>query len=189
MDNNRVNKNGDNDINNNQPAVGGAELNPMQRAVRDFCMPVVNENLTGIANPAIGANNFELKPALINMVQQNQFGGLATEDPNIHLAIFLEVCAIVKMNGVTDDAIRLRLFPFSLRDRARRLNAPIRTIVDAARGALLAKTANEAFTLMEEMATNHYQRPNERSGPRKVVGLYEVDQMTVMHAQIAALQT
>ncbi|XP_030500585.2 uncharacterized protein LOC115716035 [Cannabis sativa] len=53
------------------------------------------------------------------MVQQNQFGGLATEDPNIYLAIFLEVCATVKMNGVTDDAIRLRLFLISLRDRAR----------------------------------------------------------------------
>ncbi|XP_062085184.1 uncharacterized protein LOC133791270 [Humulus lupulus] len=141
-------------------------------------MPVVNENLTGIAIPSIGTNNFELKPALINMVQRNQFGGLATEDPNIHLAIFLEVCATVKMNGVTDDAIRLRL------------NAPTRTIVDAAAGgALLAKTADEAFTLMEEMTTKSYQCPNERSDPRKVAGLYEVNQMTAMHAQIAALQT
>ncbi|XP_062113989.1 uncharacterized protein LOC133824999 [Humulus lupulus] len=269
MDNNGVNNNGSNGNNNNQPTAAGAPLNPAQRAVRDFCMPVVNENLTGIANPAIDANNFELKPALINMVQQNQFGGLATEDPNIHLAIFLEVCATVKMNGVTDDAIRLRLFPFSLRERARSwlqslqprtittwdemarkflikffppsksaqlrsdigqfrqldqepfyeawerfkellrrcpqhgyqnwmqvqifyqgLNAPTRTIVDAAAGgALLAKTADESFTLMEEMATNSYQWPNERSGPRKVVGLYEVDQMTALNAQIAALQT
>ncbi|XP_062105572.1 uncharacterized protein LOC133817167 [Humulus lupulus] len=70
------------------------------------------------------------------------------------------------------------------------LNAPTRAIVDvAARGALLAKTVDEAFTLMEEMATNSYQWLNERSGPRKVVGLYEVDQMIAMHAQLAALQT
>ncbi|XP_062080868.1 uncharacterized protein LOC133785663 [Humulus lupulus] len=82
-------------------------------------MPVVNENLIGISNPAIATNNFELKPTLINMVQHNQFGGMATEDPNIHLEIFLEVCVTMKMNGVSDDAIRLHLFPFSLRDRAR----------------------------------------------------------------------
>ncbi|XP_062118885.1 uncharacterized protein LOC133832577 [Humulus lupulus] len=69
------------------------------------------------------------------------------------------------------------------------LNAPTRTIVDAtAGGTLLAKTADEAFTLMEEMATKSYQWPNERSGPRKVARLYEVDQMTAMNAQIAALR-
>ncbi|XP_062116773.1 uncharacterized protein LOC133830740 [Humulus lupulus] len=32
---------------------------------------------------------------------------------------FLELCATFKFNGVSDDAIRLRLFPFSLRDRAK----------------------------------------------------------------------
>ena len=32
---------------------------------------------------------------------------------------FLEVCDIVKYNGVSDDAIRLRLFPFSLKEKAK----------------------------------------------------------------------
>ena len=70
------------------------------------------------SSTTINANNFELKPALINMVQQNQYGGLAHEDPNIHLATFLEICDTVKMNGITEDAIQMRLFPFSLRDKA-----------------------------------------------------------------------
>ena len=67
----------------------------------------------------VNINNFELTPGVINMVQQNQYGGLPSEDPNIHLAMFLEICDTIKMNGVPDDVIRLRLFPFSLRDKAR----------------------------------------------------------------------
>ena len=53
------------------------------------------------------------------MVQQNQYQGLAHEDPNVHLTTFLEICDTVKMNGVTEDVIRMRLFFFSLRDKAR----------------------------------------------------------------------
>ncbi|XP_058759534.1 uncharacterized protein LOC131632822 [Vicia villosa] len=41
------------------------------------------------------------------------------EDPNLHLSVFLQYTDIVKENGVSSEAIRLRIFPFSLRDRAR----------------------------------------------------------------------
>ena len=33
--------------------------------------------------------------------------------------MFLEICNTIKLNGVTEDMIRLRLFPFSLKDKAR----------------------------------------------------------------------
>ncbi|XP_075499973.1 uncharacterized protein LOC142538542 [Primulina tabacum] len=53
------------------------------------------------------------------MVQQNQFAGTATSDPHVHLRTFLEITDTVKINNVPDDIIRLRLFPFSLRDQER----------------------------------------------------------------------
>ena len=64
------------------------------------------------------ANTFELKPALITMVQQHQFTGHPTEDPNEHLGRFLRIANTVKLNGVRLEVIKLHLFPFSLRDIA-----------------------------------------------------------------------
>ncbi|KAJ9183766.1 hypothetical protein P3X46_007577 [Hevea brasiliensis] len=75
--------------------------------------------MPSITRPRVEANNFELKPALCQMVQQSQFGGNPSESPHVHLANFLEISDMLKINGVSDDAIRLRLFPFSLKDRAR----------------------------------------------------------------------
>ncbi|XP_073307104.1 uncharacterized protein [Primulina huaijiensis] len=37
----------------------------------------------------------------------------------MHIVDFLEICDTLKFNGVSDDAVRLRLFPFSLRDKAK----------------------------------------------------------------------
>ena len=58
-------------------------------------------------------------PALISMVQQAEYSESLLDGPNIHLSMFLEICNTMKLNGVTKDTIRLRLFPFSLRDKAR----------------------------------------------------------------------
>ena len=63
-------------------------------------------------------NNFELKPALITMVQQHQFTSHPTEDPNEHLGRFLRMANTIKLNGVRPKLIKLQLFPFSLRDIA-----------------------------------------------------------------------
>ena len=54
------------------------------------------------------------------MIQNSvQFHGLPNEDPNLHIDYFLKICDMFRVNDVPDDAIRLKLFPFSLKDMAR----------------------------------------------------------------------
>jgi len=69
-------------------------------------------------NPSIEANNFELQPALISFIEKNKFDGRPTKNRHLHLCNFLAKCDIIKLNGASANAIRLRLFPFSLKDRA-----------------------------------------------------------------------
>ena len=57
---------------------------------------------------------------MIQMIQSTvQFSGYVHDDPNAHISNFLELYDTFKINGVSDDAIRLRLFSFSLRDKAK----------------------------------------------------------------------
>ena len=73
----------------------------------------------GFTLPGTVTGNFEIKPAFISLVERNQFGGSAKEDPHAHIRVFCDYCSTIKQNGVTQDQIREMMFPFSLRDRAR----------------------------------------------------------------------
>jgi len=85
----------------------------------DYTLPQASGIILSIVSPAIKANNFELSPALITFVERDQFGGHPSKNPNAHLHKFLVKCNTIKLNGVSTDAIRLRPFPFSLKDRIR----------------------------------------------------------------------
>jgi Retrotransposon gag protein len=87
--------------------------------LKDFVAPKIIGIQLGYTVPNVAANNFELKPVLLNMLAQHMFNGLAHEDQNQHLAMFEELCNTVKINGVEPEAIKLRTFPFSLGDKAR----------------------------------------------------------------------
>jgi hypothetical protein len=45
------------------------------KTLRDHWIPANQGQSAGVVQPTIQENNFELKPALINMVQQSRFGG------------------------------------------------------------------------------------------------------------------
>ena len=73
---------------------------PITDTMEDFWRPIIQEEYSAIRQPTMDANNFELKPGLKTMVQQHQFTGHPTEDPNEHLGTFLRMENTVKLNGV-----------------------------------------------------------------------------------------
>ncbi|XP_058769282.1 uncharacterized protein LOC131643146 [Vicia villosa] len=89
-----------------------------QRAPKEFAQPSNEEPSSSIVNPSITTNNLELKPSILQLVQQNQFAGLASENQNQHLKAFIQLADTLKENGAPLEEIRLRLFPFSLRGKA-----------------------------------------------------------------------
>ncbi|KAL5559239.1 hypothetical protein UlMin_035450 [Ulmus minor] len=188
------------------PFVEGGEN---RRALRDYVAPNVIGTTSGIRRPTIQANNFEIKPYFIKMVQANQFGGMSKDDPNAHISSFLEVCDLCKINGVSEDAVRLRVFPFSLRDRAKEwLNSlPPRSIttwnelyqrfimgwfpmamIDAtAGGSLMGKTPEDAHELLEIMTENNNQWHSEQVTAKRPAAVHEIDSVNALSAQVAAL--
>lgn len=89
------------------------------RPLKEYNVPWNEEPHSSIVNPVIVNKNFELDPPLLSMVEYNQFCGSPTDDPNLHLSIFIKFCDTLKCKGVNPIATRFILSPFSLRDRSK----------------------------------------------------------------------
>ncbi|CAM8948313.1 unnamed protein product [Rhodiola kirilowii] len=88
-----------------------------EKPLKDYSTPNLTSFQSPIAPPGVNAPQFELKPALINMVGNNAFTGIG--NPNAHLTSILELCETFKMNNVPKENIYLRLFHFSLTGKAK----------------------------------------------------------------------
>ncbi|KAI4313187.1 hypothetical protein L6164_026185 [Bauhinia variegata] len=75
------------------------------RTMRDYMRPLVEDCTLGIRRPTITMNNFEMKPSLIHLVQQNQFRGDKTENPYTHISIFTQICYTLQINGASEEPL------------------------------------------------------------------------------------
>ena len=73
-----------------------------------------------IATPEIAADSYEVSPSLLNLITREHFGGSALEDASMHLYDFVEICGMQKFKNVESDILKLKLFPFSLRGKAKK---------------------------------------------------------------------
>nr|GEY95249.1 reverse transcriptase domain-containing protein [Tanacetum cinerariifolium] len=94
--------------NSEMAAEGPADLPvPDLRTMEELCQPSLNGRGGPIAPIAIKETNFGLKNDMIQQVQNScQFHGLPGDDANKHLDKFPHVTQRIKVNGVTDDALR-----------------------------------------------------------------------------------
>nr|GEW93367.1 DNA-directed DNA polymerase [Tanacetum cinerariifolium] len=106
--------------NSKMAAEGNSDLPvPDLQTMEELCQPSLNGRGGLIAPIAIQATKFGLKNDMIQQVQNScHFHGLPSDDANKHLDKLLYVTQSIKVNGVTDDALRLYLFPHSLTHHA-----------------------------------------------------------------------
>nr|GEV15736.1 reverse transcriptase domain-containing protein [Tanacetum cinerariifolium] len=72
-----------------------------------------------IVIPEILAENFEIKTNLLQLVQANKFHGFKRDNPHTHISNFKKITATLKYRDIPNDAIKLMLFPYSLKGAAR----------------------------------------------------------------------
>ena len=53
------------------------------------------------------------------MIKRNQFGGHASGSAHDHIADFIERCDTVIVKDLSMEAMRIQLFPFRLKDKAK----------------------------------------------------------------------
>ena len=85
------------------------------KKLREFATPYDDYLRASITQPAVEAENYEIKPNFLTLVQQNQFGGSASEDAGMHLNTFTEICDMMRIKDVNPDIVKLRLFHFFIK--------------------------------------------------------------------------
>ncbi|XP_055959726.1 uncharacterized protein LOC130014813 [Mercurialis annua] len=102
-----------------RPRVQPQVQNQPRQTLGEFFLPDVDNATFGCFAMPVQAATFEIKPSTIQLLENRcAFFGLKHEDPNAHIAKFLGVLNTFKLHGITADQIKLRMFPFSLRDKA-----------------------------------------------------------------------
>ena len=84
--------------------------------LREFAAPNLEAQPLSIIYAALD-KPLKLNSGFIN--QLSKFYGLAGEDPYCHISEFLITCSAVVPEGISQDQIRLRAFPFSLLGNAK----------------------------------------------------------------------
>ncbi|XP_041011272.1 uncharacterized protein LOC121255044 [Juglans microcarpa x Juglans regia] len=92
------------------------EVVNQNRTLRDYLQPVRTSTPSCIIQP-LNANAFNFKPGMIPLIPH--FHGMDSENPYLHIKEFEEICSTFMDRTCTEEVIRLKLFPFSLKDKAK----------------------------------------------------------------------
>ena len=96
------------------------EVMAAERTLKDYDRPTIDGTSSSIQIPNTGTRNLHIPSHLINMIQANgnTFSGGVDEDPNAHVRNFLRLAHTVSNNEADHNAVKLQLFPFTLKGQA-----------------------------------------------------------------------
>ncbi|XP_026433991.1 uncharacterized protein LOC113331496 [Papaver somniferum] len=90
--------------------------NPPPKSLRDYMFPTRVSQLSSIVLPTT-TTTFEIRTSTIQSLPK--FFGKENENPYYHIREFEELCGTMKFKDLADKYLKLRLFPFSLKDKAK----------------------------------------------------------------------
>ncbi|KAG8640851.1 hypothetical protein MANES_13G082746v8 [Manihot esculenta] len=105
-----------------------------------------------------------------------------SEDPSKHLEQFLDLCDNYKQNDVSDETIKLSLFLFTLKDKAKK-----NMVDNVAGGSFMRKEILESFAPLDELATTNFEFSIDRIPPRRPTRMHEIDIVSTVEAHIEIL--
>nr|GEW42552.1 DNA-directed DNA polymerase [Tanacetum cinerariifolium] len=97
-----------------------AEIIPMADRTMEELLQAPTEGYgEAIVISKILAENFDIKTNLLQLVQANKFHGFERDNPHTHISNFKRITGTLKYRDVSNDAIKLMLFLYSLEGTAR----------------------------------------------------------------------
>ena len=89
----------------------------VRRRLSDYARPVLQRPVTRIHAPLARNANFRIDSHVMSMLPI--FHGKPSEDPYRHVDELSQVCEINQIHNVSTDIMKMKLFPATLRDRAK----------------------------------------------------------------------
>ncbi|CAL9001024.1 unnamed protein product, partial [Prunus brigantina] len=122
----------------------------------DLDIPTIPASPSSILLPT-AARNYELKSSHLNMLPS--FYGLPNEDPLTHIKDIFNAVSSFPLTGVTEDQLRMRVFPYTLKDKAKYWLNSLKP-----GGSYKTKTPEETYELFEAIAmeTQHTDTRGKR---------------------------
>ncbi|XP_038687514.1 uncharacterized protein LOC119986894 [Tripterygium wilfordii] len=158
----------------------------------DLDIPTIPESPSCIVLPT-AARNYELKTIHFNMMPS--FHGLSSEDPLSHIREILNMVSSMSLStGVTEEHLRLKIFPYTMKDKARTwLNGlrpgSLATWTECPHHALpllvLMRIFYKALTVYSKAAVNNYAGGSIRNmTPTECQNLFERLAIETQHSKV-----
>ncbi|XP_061356384.1 uncharacterized protein LOC133300814, partial [Gastrolobium bilobum] len=140
--------------------------------------PAVILPIGSVVCPTVEPNNFELKPALVQLVQKEQFVGTSAEDPYLHIENFLLLSDTHGIEVWNQAAIFLQ-----------GMTTNTRTLVNAtAGGSLTTKTPQEALDIFESLASQEFDNAPVTDRKTGIIKLDGYDALLAKNDQLMQTQ-